>query len=145
MARLKVGINGMGRIGRTILREIVDRNVDIDVVAVNDLGKPANFVHLLKYDSIHGKFGTEVTLNEDIMTVASHKIKFYAHRDPAEIPWADHGVQLVIDGTGIFKDKEGLGKHLGGTVKKVIMCAPGKNLDGTFVMGINDNEYDKNK
>jgi glyceraldehyde-3-phosphate dehydrogenase type I len=139
----KVGINGMGRIGRTILREFINRNVnDFEIVAVNDLGKTDQVLHLLKYDSVHGKFNADVAFEGDVLSVNGKKIKYYSHRSPAEIPWGDHGIDVVIDGTGIFKDKAGLGQHLGGSVKKVIMCAPGKDLDGTFVMGINDDKYD---
>ena len=145
MKKIRVGINGMGRIGRTIIRAVAQRNPNLEVVAVNDLGKPANFAHLLKYDSVHGRCAHDVNLDGDVMTLGNQKFKFYAVKDPSEIPWADHQVDIVFDSTGIFKDKAGLGKHLRGTVKKVIMCAPGKDLDGTFVMGINSNTYDPSK
>lgn len=143
MAKIKVGINGMGRIGRTVLRQLINRGVtDLEVVAVNDLGDPKQTLHLLKYDSVHGKFQHDLKLDGDTFSIDGNPIKYYGIRNPEEIPWADHGVDLVIDGTGIFKDKAGLGKHLGGSVKKVIMCAPGKDLDATFVMGINHENYD---
>lgn len=146
MTKIKVGINGMGRIGRTVLREFFNRNeTDFEVVAVNNPGKAAEYVHLLKYDSVHGPFQGDVHLEGDSLSVKGKIIKFYSQRDPAEIPWSDLGVQIVIDATGIFKDKEGLGKHLKGTVKKVIMCAPGKDLDATFVMGVNHHIYDAAK
>ncbi len=145
MAKIKVGINGMGRIGRTVLKAIVERNANIEVVAANDLGKPVNFAHMLKYDSVHGRLNHPISVDGDTLKIGNQNIKFYAIKDPAEIPWKEHGVQIVIDGTGIFKDKEGLGRHMGGSVQKVIMCAPGTDLDGTFVMGINNDQYDPQK
>jgi len=146
MSKVKVAINGMGRIGRTVLREFFERNeTAFEIVAVNNPGKADQYVHLLKYDSVHGKFSGEIKLEGDLLNINGKPIKFYNIKDPTEIPWSDLGVQVVIDATGIFKDKEGLGKHMRGTVKKVIMCAPGKGLDGTFVMGVNSNSYDPAK
>jgi len=144
MAKIRVGINGMGRIGRTVLREIFNRNTeDLEIVAVNSPGDVQTYVHLLRYDSVHGKFDKEMSLDDgDNLTIDGHKITFHKYRDPSEIPWSNDNVDVVIDATGIFKDKKGLGKHIKGTVKKVIMCAPGKDLDGTFVMGINHEDYD---
>jgi len=146
MSKIKVGINGMGRIGRTVLREFFNRKEsDFEVVAVNNPGNPSEYLHLLKYDSVHGRFNGEIKLDGDLLNINGSAIKFFTQKDPTEIPWSDFGVQLVIDATGIFKDKPGLSKHMRGTVKKVIMCAPGKDLDGTFVMGVNDNTYDPAK
>lgn len=147
MTKIKVGINGMGRIGRTVLREIFNRNIqDIEVVAVNSPGLPEEYVHLLRYDSVFGKFNADVSIEDGhILDINGHKITFHKYRDPEEIPWATNKVDIVIDATGVFKDMAGLGKHMRGTVKKVIMCAPGKDLDGTFVMGINDSDYDTTK
>jgi glyceraldehyde-3-phosphate dehydrogenase type I len=146
MTKVKVGINGMGRIGRTVLRELFARtDSTIEIVAVNNPGKMSDYIHLLKYDSVHGRFKGEIHNEGNILYVNAKPIKFYDFRDPAEIPWSEQGVQVVIDATGIFKDKPGLGKHLKGTVKKVIMCAPGKDLDGTFVMGVNNKSYDASK
>ena len=146
MTKIKVGINGMGRIGRTILREFFNRNEsDFEIVAVNNPGDISQYKHLLKYDSVHGRFNGDVSVEGDILNINGKSIKFFGQRDPSEIPWSDFGVQIVVDATGIFKDKPGLGKHLKGTVKKVIMCAPGKDLDATFVMGINNNIYDASK
>lgn len=146
MSKVKVAINGMGRIGRTVLREFFERNENaFEIVAVNNPGKSEQYVHLLKYDSVHGKFSGDIKLEGDFLNINGHKVKFFNLKDPAEIPWSDLGVQVVIDATGIFKDKEGLGKHMRGTVKKVIMCAPGKGLDGTFVMGVNSHSYDPSK
>lgn len=146
MTKVKVGINGMGRIGRTVLREYFNRGEkDIEIVAVNNPGNAKEYVHLLKYDSVHGPFQGEVKFEGDTLAINGKSIKFYNQKDPSEIPWGDLGVQVVIDATGKFKDKEGLGKHMHGTVKKVIMCAPGKGLDATFVMGVNNNIYDASK
>lgn len=144
MSTTKIAINGMGRIGRTILKEVFNRNESgIEIVAVNNPGDPNQFVKLLRHDSVHGKFQQEVnfTAEDSTLHVAGKSIKFFTQRDPAEIDWNSLGVSVVIDATGKFKDKEGLGKHLGGSVKKVIMCAPGKDLDGTFVVGINTETY----
>jgi glyceraldehyde-3-phosphate dehydrogenase type I len=145
-SKVKVAINGMGRIGRTVLREYFNRaENDFDIVAVNNPGSTAEYLHLLKYDSVHGRLAHEASLDGDQLVINGKKIKFFTLKDPSEIPWSEYGVQVVIDATGIFKDKAGLGKHLKGTVKKVIMCAPGKDLDATFVMGINNNTYDSAK
>lgn len=133
----------MGRIGRTILREWANKHSDeFKIVSVNNPGEPNRYVHLLKYDSVHGRFGGKIQLVGNTLNVGSNKITFYTENNPADIPWDDDKVDLVIDATGKFKDKESLGAHLGLNVKKVIMCAPGSNLDGTFVVGINHEEYD---
>ena len=146
MTKIKVGINGMGRIGRTVLREFFNRNEsEFEIVAVNNPGKAEQYVHLLKYDSVHGPFQGDVHLEGDSLSINGKLLKFYSQKDPSEIPWGELGVQVVIDSTGVFKDKEGLSKHMHGTVKKVIMCAPGKGLDATFVMGVNHNIYDASK
>lgn len=146
MAQVKVGINGMGRIGRTILREIFNRNLheSLEVVAVNNPGNPMDYIHLMKYDSVHGRFDGDVSYNEvsKKLSFGGKEITFHTQRDPSEIDWSANSVDIVIDATGIFKDQEGLGRHKKGTVKKVIMCAPGKDLDCTFVMGINNETYD---
>ncbi len=146
MSTIKLGINGLGRIGRTVLREFEKRKIegkfaDLEIVAVNNPGKAEEFLHLLKYDSLHGKFPGGVEWNGERLTCGSSSMKFFNQRDPSEIDWDSENVDIVIDATGVFKDKAGLGKHLGGTVKKVIMCAPGKDLDATFVYGINHETY----
>lgn len=153
MKTVKIGINGVGRIGRTVLRAYFDRieagkDTNIEIVAINNPGDPKPYVHLLKYDSLHGTLKDSFAFNNETREVSYHgrTIKFFDKKDPAEIDWASVGAQVVIDATGIFKDKEKLGLHMkGGTVKKVIMCAPGKDLDGTFVMGINNEKYDSAK
>ncbi len=144
MAKIKVAINGMGRIGRTLVREFFSRNdLNYELVAVNNPGKPDPYIHLMKFDSVHGIFPQEIehTDGTDTFKINGSEVKFFNIKDPSEIPWSSLGVDLVIDATGIFKDKAGLGRHLGDTVKKVVMCAPGKDLDGTFVMGINNDTY----
>lgn len=141
--KIKVGINGMGRIGRTIIRELIDRNHDsIEIVACNNPGDPNQYVHLLKYDSVHGTFKSDVSLEGDQLKIDEKKITFFSEKDPSKIPWDQREVDIVIDGTGVFKNKEMLGKHMRGTVKKVIMCAPGQDLDNTIVFGINHETYD---
>lgn len=144
MAKIKVAINGMGRIGRTLLREHFSRpNEHYEIVAVNNPGTPTPYIHLLRYDSVHGKFDGQIeyTEGENSFTVNGNKVKFYNFKNPAEVPWPADKVDIVIDATGRFKDKESLSLHRRDTVKKVVMCAPGKNLDGTFVMGINHETY----
>jgi glyceraldehyde-3-phosphate dehydrogenase type I len=146
MKKIRIGINGMGRIGRTILREWYSHKKDsFEIVAVNNPGDIPTYAHLLKYDSLHGIFNANIKAEGQSIMIDQTKINFYTAMDPTEIPWEKHEVDIVIDCTGKFKDKPGLGKHLKGTVKKVIMCAPGQDLDGTFVVGINHTNYDNNK
>jgi glyceraldehyde-3-phosphate dehydrogenase type I len=141
--KIRIGINGLGRIGRTVIREIVNRNIeDLEIVAVNSPGEPEQYVHLMKYDSVFGRFDADVSVDEGhILDINGHKITFHKYRDPAEIPWPNDNVDIVIDATGIFKDKKSLSKHLRGSVKKVILCCPGKDMDETIVMGINHENY----
>jgi glyceraldehyde 3-phosphate dehydrogenase len=152
MKTVKIGINGVGRIGRTILRAYFNRvakNIDthFEIVGVNNPGEPKPYIHLLKFDSLHGKLQGDFDFNNETREISynGRKIKFFNSRNPEEIDWSSVGAQVVVDCTGIFKDKAKLGLHMRGTVKKVIMCAPGKDLDGTFVMGINNENYDTNK
>ncbi len=141
---VKVGINGFGRIGRNVLRAAIS-NKDIDFVAVNDLTSPATLAHLLKYDSILGNLPNEIKAGEDFITVDGKKVKVYSEKDPAKLPWADVGAQVVIESTGKFTDANGAKAHLGPTVKKVVITAPAKNEDMTIVMGVNDDKYDPAK
>jgi glyceraldehyde 3-phosphate dehydrogenase len=152
MKTVKIGINGVGRIGRTIMRayfERIDRGVDthIEITAINNPGDPTPYIHLLRYDSLHGKLKGDFSFNKETreITYNGRKIKFFDNKNPEEIPWGTLGTQVVVDCTGIFKDKAKLGLHMRDSVKKVIMCAPGKDLDGTFVMGINNDKYDSIK
>lgn len=145
MSKTKLGINGLGRIGRTILRELYRRSDfyqdKIEIVAINNPGNIDTHFHLLKYDSLHRNFPGDLKVSEQGFNINGKNIKFFNEKDPTQIDWNAEKVDVVIDATGVFKDKEGLSKHLGGSVKKVIMCAPGKDLDGTFVMGINHKDY----
>jgi glyceraldehyde 3-phosphate dehydrogenase len=141
---VKVGINGFGRIGRNVLRASLG-NPEIDYVAVNDLTSPATLAHLLKYDSILGNLKNTITAGEDFISVDGKKIKVFAEKDPAKLPWAEVGAQIVLESTGRFTEAADAGKHLGTTVKKVIISAPAKNEDMTIVLGVNQNKYDPAK
>ena len=142
---VNVGINGLGRIGRTILRKWLERgDTTINIVAANDLGPAETYLHLIKYDSTHGRLNASITLDNNTFHVNGHSIKYYSIKNPAEIPWGDHKVDVVIDSTGVFKDTAELSRHIHGTVKKVILCAPGE-VDATLVMGINHETYDATK
>ena len=131
---VKVGINGFGRIGRNVLRAALG-NKEIDFVAVNDLTSPATLAHLLKYDSILGNLPNEIKSGDDFISVDGKKIKVWAERDPAKLPWADVGAQVVIESTGHFTDGAKAKAHLGATVKKVIISAPATNEDITTRAG----------
>ena len=143
MKKIKVGLNGVGRIRRTIIRQLFSSpSEQIELVAVNNPGDAKVYAHLLKYDSVHGTFPGDVFHHEGILNINSNEVRFFGERDPSLIPWDELGVEVVIDATGIFKNKEDLSKHLRGSVKKVILCAPGaSDIDKTVVMGINDEEY----
>ena len=141
---VKVGINGFGRIGRNVLRAALG-NKEIDFVAVNDLTSPATLAHLLKYDSILGNLKNEVTAGDDFIAVDGKKIKVFSEKDPAKLDWASVGAQVVVESTGRFTDATDAKKHLGATVKKVIISAPAKNEDITIVLGVNDSKYDAAK
>src|ERR1700722_7814357 len=141
---VKVGINGFGRIGRNVLRAALG-NPEIEFVAVNDLTSPATLAHLLKYDSILGNLPHEITAGEDFITVDGKKIKVFSERDPAKLPWAETGAQIVVESTGFFTDAVKAKAHLGETVKKVIISAPASNEDITVVLGVNHDKYDASK
>ncbi len=141
---VKVGINGFGRIGRNVLRAALG-NSELDFVAVNDLTSPATLAHLLKYDSILGNLKNEISAGDDFISVDGKKIKVWAERDPAKLPWADVGAQIVIESTGHFTDATKAKAHLGSTVKKVIISAPATNEDITLVLGVNQDKYDPAK
>jgi glyceraldehyde 3-phosphate dehydrogenase len=143
---LRVGINGFGRIGRQSMKAMLERHPqDIEVVAINDLTDTQTNAHLLKYDSTYGRFPGEVEATEDSLIVNGHKIKVLAQRDPAQIPWADLGIQLVIESTGFFTDADKASAHLKGGAKKVIISAPAKGEDITIVLGVNEDKYDPTK
>jgi glyceraldehyde 3-phosphate dehydrogenase len=139
----KVGINGFGRIGRQVFKAIRDFHPDtLDVVAVNDIGDVKTMAHLLKYDSNYGKFDGTVEVADEGLLVDGKLLKVLAERDPASLPWGDLGVEIVVESTGIFRDREGAGKHIQGGAKKVIISAPAKGEDLTIVLGVNDDRYD---
>ena len=139
---VRVGINGFGRIGRNFFRAIQASGADIDVVAVNDLTDNKTLATLLKYDSILGRLGAEVSFDEGSISVAGKSIKTLEERDPANLPWSDLGVDVVIESTGFFTDATKAKAHIDAGAKKVIISAPGKNEDFTVVMGVNDQDYD---
>ena len=144
----KVAINGFGRIGRNILRAAFkDKEFmsDFEITAVNDLTDPKTLAHMLKYDSVHGVFESDISSTEDTITVDGKEIKVLSKKDPADLPWGDLGIDVVVECTGFFKDKEGASKHLSAGAKKVIISAPSPDPDITIVMGVNSDEYDKEK
>lgn len=139
---IRVGINGFGRIGRNYFRALLEQGADIEIVAVNDLGDTATTAHLLKYDTILGRLKAEVTHTADTITVDGHTIKVLSERNPADIPWGQLGVDIVIESTGIFTKRADAAKHLAGGAKKVLISAPAKDEDITIVMGVNQDKYD---
>ncbi len=143
---IRVGINGFGRIGRQSMKAMLERYPrDIEIVAINDLTDTKTNAHLLKYDSTYGRFPGEVEATPEALVVNGHSIKVISQRDPAQIPWSDLGVQLVIESTGFFTDADKAAAHLQGGAKKVIISAPAKGEDLTIVLGVNDNVYDPAK
>jgi len=138
---VKVGINGFGRIGRNVFRAALN-NPDVEIVAVNDLTDAHTLAHLLKYDSVHGTLDLPVIVREDTILVGDKAIKVLAERDPAQLKWADYGVEIVVESTGRFTKREDAAKHLEGGAKKVIISAPATNEDITIVMGVNEEKYD---
>ncbi|MFJ8231937.1 type I glyceraldehyde-3-phosphate dehydrogenase [Streptomyces sp. NPDC094448] len=139
---IRVGINGFGRIGRNYFRALLEQGADIEIVAVNDLGDTATTAHLLKYDTILGRLKAEVSHTADTITVGGHTIKVLSERNPADIPWGELGVDIVIESTGIFTKKADAEKHLAGGAKKVLISAPASDEDITVVMGVNQDKYD---
>ena len=135
-----IGINGFGRIGRSILRIIVESNSDLNVIAINDLGDKETLSYLFKHDSIMGILNMNVEQADDYLIVGDRKIKLISHSDPGEIPWSDLGVDLVVESTGFFRDKHSLDKHISSGAKKVVLTVPPKDaIDATVVLGVNDN------
>jgi len=142
---VKVAINGFGRIGRNFFRACLD-NPDIEIVGINDLTDAYTLAHLLKYDSVHGVLNDyDISAEENAIVVNGNSIQVSAIKDPAQLPWKDLGVDVVIESTGVFRDREGAGKHIQAGAKKVIISAPGKNPDLTVVLGVNEEKYDPEK
>jgi glyceraldehyde 3-phosphate dehydrogenase len=139
---VRVGINGFGRIGRNFFRAVQTSGADIEVVAFNDLGDDATQAHLLKYDSILGRLGQDVSVTDQGIRVGDQVIRSLAERDPSALPWKDLGVDVVIESTGLFTDATKAKAHINAGAKKVIISAPAKNEDVTLVMGVNDDSYD---
>ena len=140
---VKVAINGFGRIGRNAFKVAVEKYAEkMEIVAINDLTDAKTLAHLLEFDSLFGRFNGTVEVKEDALVVNGKEIKIFAERDPANLPWKDLGVEIVIESTGIFRSRETAGKHIEAGAKKVIISAPAKNEDITIVMGVNEDKYD---
>lgn len=139
---VRVAINGFGRIGRTFFRAARAEAEGFEIVAINDLTDPKTLANLLKYDSIMGRLGVDVEVKDDALVVDGKEIKILAERNPADLPWKDLGVDVVLESTGFFTEGSKAQAHIDAGAKKVIISAPGKNIDGTFVMGVNDDQYD---
>lgn len=139
---IRVAINGFGRIGRLALRAALKKKLPLEFVAVNDLGSPDLLAHLFRYDSVHGIWQDEIQLDGDTMILNGQRIRILAEKNPQNLPWKDLGVDIVIESTGRFTDKESASQHLGAGAKKVVISAPAKNEDLTVVMGVNEDKYD---
>src|SRR3954452_11926039 len=142
---VRVGINGFGRIGRNVLRAGLAKDTDIEWVAVNDITDNATLAHLLKYDSILGPYQGEIEVRGDSLMVDGKEVKVFAERDPAQLPWSDLGVEVVLESTGFFTKRDDAAKHLEAGAKKVVISAPATEPDLTIVLGVNDDQYDKDK
>ena len=138
---VKIGINGFGRIGKCVMRAALN-NPDVEVVAINDTGDIEGSALLFKHDSIHGNLSCDVSVEGEYLVVDGKKTRVFCDRDPAKLDWSSEGVEVVIECTGVFRSRGKAAAHLGGTVKKVIISAPGKDEDKTIVMGVNESEYD---
>src|SRR5258708_24353792 len=142
MAKTRVGINGFGRIGRNFFRASLKRDTNFEIVAFNDLGNAQTMAHLLKYDSNLGPLGSDVEIDGDVIKAAGVEMKVLAERDPAALPWGDLGVDIAIESTGFFTNREGAQKHLDAGAKKVVISAPATDPDFTIVLGVNEDKYD---
>ena len=142
MAKIRVGINGFGRIGRNFFRSHLRRGGDFEIVAANDLGDPRTMAHLLRYDSTLGPLGEEVSLGADTLRAGDFELKLLSERDPAALPWGELGVDVVLESTGFFTDRDGAQKHIDAGAKKVVISAPATEPDVTLVLGVNDDTYD---
>ena len=140
---VKVGINGFGRIGRNFFRAARKQNADIEIVAVNDLGDAKTMAHLLKYDSVLGPLGEDVEASEGAIRVGDAEIRLLNEKDPSALPWKDLGVEVALESTGIFTKRDGAQKHLDAGAEKVVISAPATDPDVTLVLGVNDDEYDR--
>ena len=143
--KTKIAINGFGRIGRVFFRAFLQRNKNLELVAANDLAPAETLAHLLKYDSTFGILDAKVEAKEGAISVDGKEIKLFSEREPEKLPWGDLGAEIVIESTGIFRDREGASKHLKAGAKKVIISAPAKEPDITVVLGVNDDQLDMKK
>ncbi len=139
---IRVGINGFGRIGRNFFRATKQQRADIDFVAVNDLGSLETMAHLLQYDSVMGRFPSKVAVGSDGIDVDGDRLRVLAERNPGDLPWGDLGVDVVVESTGFFNSRDAAGAHLDAGAKFVVVSAPCKNADATFVVGVNDGDFD---
>ena len=139
---IRVGINGFGRIGRNFFRAQLQRGGDFEIVAANDLGDAKTMAHLLKHDSVLGQLAEEVAVQDGGIAVGDHQIQLLSVKDPAELPWADLGVDIALESTGFFTKREGAERHLEAGAKKVVISAPATDPDVTLVLGVNDDDYD---
>ncbi|MEQ9558824.1 MAG: glyceraldehyde 3-phosphate dehydrogenase NAD-binding domain-containing protein, partial [Rhodospirillales bacterium] len=140
---VRVAINGFGRIGRLVLRGILEsRRNDVEVVAINDLGSPEMNAHLLKYDSVHGPLGMDVSVSGDVMNVGAGPIKVTAERNPADLPWKELGIDVALECTGLFTDRDSAAKHLEAGAGKVLVSAPASGVDLTVVYGVNHDKLE---
>ncbi|HEX6973799.1 MAG TPA: type I glyceraldehyde-3-phosphate dehydrogenase, partial [Vicinamibacterales bacterium] len=142
---VKVGVNGFGRIGRNVVRAALEKKYDIEFVAVNDLTGAATLAYLLKYDSVHRTIPNEVRNTDTSISIDGKELRVFSSPDPAEIPWDQLGVEIVVESSGRFTSKDKASRHLKKSVETVIISAPSKDADGTFCMGVNENEYDPSK
>jgi glyceraldehyde 3-phosphate dehydrogenase (phosphorylating) len=142
MAQIRVGINGFGRIGRNFFRAALERGSDFELVAANDIGDTKTMAHLLKHDSVLGTLDLPVEAGDGFIRAGDHEIKFLTERDPAQLPWGDLGVDVAVESTGLFTDRESAHKHLDAGAKKVVISAPATDPDVTIVLGVNDRAYD---
>jgi glyceraldehyde 3-phosphate dehydrogenase len=138
---VKIAINGLGRIGRVFLKIALEKK--FDVIAINDLGNLESLVYLIKHDSVYGNYGKKITAGKDFIQIENKKIRVFAEKDPEKLPWKNLGVDIVVECTGAFTDREGASKHLNAGAKKVLISAPGKNPDITVVLGVNENKLKK--
>jgi glyceraldehyde 3-phosphate dehydrogenase len=139
---VKVGVNGFGRIGRNVVRAALEKNFDIEFVAVNDLTGPDTLAYLLKYDSVHRQIGNDIRATGNGISIDGRELRVFSNPDPAEIPWGDLGVEIVIESSGRFTTKDKASRHLKKSVHTVVISAPSKDADATFCMGVNENAYD---
>ena len=141
---MRIGINGFGRIGRNFYRAAKQRDAEMEIVAVNDLGSVELMAHLLAHDSVHGSLSNEVSVDGSAIAISSEKLEVLAERDPAALPWGDMGVDVVVESTGIFTKRSTAAAHLEAGARKVVISAPANDVDATFVVGVNDSDYDPN-